>query len=470
MVYRDLREWIEHLETEGELVRLKEEIRLEPDVGAISRAIADVQGLGVLADNIFGFHDARIAIGLSASWRRSAMTLGLPKESSHREMVKAWEKALGRYPVKAKMVAKEDAPCKQNIMRGEEVNLFSFPIPKTSLQDAAPYITKMMCITKDPDSGWVNAGMYRMQVLDRNRTGIMFHGSRHIAEHYNKARRDKRPLEMAVAIGLDPATLLTAAVKIPRGWDEFDFAGALRQAPVELVKAETADLPVPATAEIVLEGELSLTANLLEGPFGEFTGSYSGCLMMPIFQINTITYRNNTIFDFLLCGRPPADGYYMSCIPSVAALEQELRHNCPNITQIAYLLPSLMNCVVQGRWTSRGEARKAILAALSSESIVNSKMVTVVDEDVDPWNAQDVLWAIVTRCQANTDLVILPGLASELDPSAEDDGTGCKFGIDATKSIATSPRHSVVQFILPRQETEAWKKRILRVMKEGGEL
>ncbi|MBI4186685.1 MAG: UbiD family decarboxylase [Chloroflexi bacterium] len=469
MIYRDLREWIDHLEKAGELLRLKEEIKLEPDAGAIARALSDVQGPAILSESIFGFQDARLAIGLGASWRRAAMALGLPKEASPEEQVKAWGKALERYPVKTQMVAKKDAICKQNILRGEEVNLFDFPIPRAHLQDAGPFITKTECITKDSDSDWINVGTYRMQVLDRNRTAIHFSGQRHIAEHYIRARRNGEPLEMAVAIGTDPAAFLAAAVAIPRGWDEFGFAGALRNEAIEIVPAETVDLPVPATAEIVLEGEITLKADLLEGPFSEFPGSYSGCFITPVFQIKAITHRDHPIYDMLLCGRPPVEGYYTTCIPGVSALQRELSHACPNITQIAYLLPYYFNCVIQGRWTYRGESRNAILATLASESNIASKVVIAVDEDIDPWNTNEVMWAIATRCQTNTDLIILPGLSNFMDPSAEVDGSMCKLGIDATKPIPSSPRHSVAGWVMPREGTEAWKERILRAMK-GGEL
>ncbi|MBI4186462.1 MAG: UbiD family decarboxylase [Chloroflexi bacterium] len=466
-MYSDLREWIAHLESEGEFLSLKEEIKLEPDAGAISRALCDVRGPGIIAENIHGFKDARLAIGLGASWQRAAMALGLPKKATQKEQVKAWEQALERYPVKSKLVAKKDAPCKQNILRGEGVNLFNFPIPRAHLQDAGPYLTKTECITKDPDSGWINVGTYRMQVLDRNRTAILFLAYRHIAEHYIKARRNGKPLEMAVAIGTDPTVFLAAAVKIPRGWNEFDFGGALRNEPVELVKAETVDLPVPATAEIVLEGTITLKADLLEGPFAEFPGSYSGCFLTPVFEISAITHRDHPIYDMLLCGRPPVEGYYTTCIPGVSALQRELSHACPNVTQIAYLPPYYFNCVIQGKWTYRGEARNAILAALAAESNNNPKMAIAVDEDIDPWNAHEVMWAIATRCQANTDLVILPGSYNRMDPSAEVNGSMCKLGIDATKTIPSSPRHSVAGWVMPREGTEAWKERILRAMKGG---
>jgi len=471
--FRDLREWIDHLESEGELLRLKEEISLEPDIGAIGKAICDMNkgGLsapGIVAENIVGCNTT-LAIGLDAAWNRTAMAFGLPKDASFKEQKEAWQKAYDRYPIKAKVVAKEDAPCKENILHGDAVNLFKLPIPRLNIQDAGPYLLKTLCITKDPDSDWVNFGMYRAQVLDRNKTSIMTSHTSHWGEHYTKARRYGKPLEMAIAVGTDPVLARVSGTRTPAEWNEFDFAGALRGEPVEVVRAESVDLPVPATAELVLEGVLSLEANVCEGPFGEFQGAYSGCQRMPAFEIKTMTYRNDPIFDHVYVGRGWTENVFMTLVSKIVALEQELKHICPSITQIAYLQPYVENCVVQGRWLNRTEPRRVMNAVWASQAVQQNKMVTVVDEDVDPWDAEDVMWAISTRCQANTDIVMIPGAHCRLDPSVEEDGTTCLLGIDATKSTEPFPRHTVTEWIVPRKETEAWKERIMKYM-EGGKL
>jgi len=323
----------------------------------------------------------------------------------------------------------------------------------------------MLATTKDPDSDWVSFGMYRMQVLDRNKTSIFFSQVQHLGEHFLKCRKRGQDLEMAVAIGTDPVLAICSGTKIPGGWNEFDFAGALRGEPIEVVKAETVDLPVPATAEIVLEGVLRQDVDVLEGPFGEFQGSYSGFYVMPVFEINTITHRNNPIYDCLYLGRGRT--YYICEVPKCAALEQELKHNCPSITQVAFLDPTNHNCVVQGRWVNRSEPRRVMNAIWSSESNPQSKMVTVVDEDIDPWNATDVMWAISTRCQANTDIVMIPDAHCRLDPAVEENGTSCLLGIDATKSIEPNPRHTMPAWIAPPDGTEKWKEKILNMLQGG---
>jgi len=471
--FRDLREWINYLDREGELLRLKEEVSLEPDVGAIAKAICEMnkrggKAPGILAENIAGC-DKKLAIGLDAAWDRTAMAFGLSKEASLKEQKEAWLKAYSRYPIKARIVTPKDAPCKENILQGNEVNLFKFPIPRLNTQDAGPYLLKTLCITKDPESEWVNFGMYRAQVLDRNKTSIMTSHTSHWGEHYTKARRLGKPLEMVIALGIDPILARVSGTRIPAEWNEFDFAGALRGEPVEIIKAESVDLPVPATAEIVLEGVLSLETNVYEGPFGEFTGAYSGMMVMPTFEIKTITHRNDPIFDHCYVGRGWTENVYMTLVSKIVALEQELKHICPSITQIAYLQPYVENCVVQGRWLNKTEPRRVMNAVWASQAVQQNKIVTVVDEDVDPWDAEDVMWAISTRCQANTDIVMIPGAHCRLDPSVEIDGTTCLLGIDATKSKEPFPRHSISEWIVPRKETSVWEERIMRYM-EGGKL
>ncbi len=465
MIYSDLREWITDLDKHGELLRIKEEINLESDVGAIGQACRAVNGPGILAERIHGYKDARLSIYLPGSLQRAGMALGLSKEASPREQKEVWLRAYEKYPAKPRIITREKAPCKENILRGDEINLFNFPIPRLNTVDAAPYITKTLCITRDPDSDWINFGMFRMMVLDRNKTGIFTSHSSHWGQHYIKSRRQGKPLEMVVALGTDPVLSMVSGVRIPSGWKEFDFAGALRGEPVKVTMAESVDLPVPATAEIILEGTVTPDADIIEGPFGEFTGAYSGASITPAFNITTVTHRNNPIFDtvYVGCG---TDDRWMVIMPECAVLEQELKRISPSVTQVSYLLPDYLNCVVQGKWLNKTEPRRIMSAVWASEADPQSKMVTVVDEDIDPWNAEEVMWAIATRCQANTDIVTIPGAHCRLDPSTETDDTTCLFGIDATKSIEPHPRHIISEWITPRKETEAWKDKILKLMKK----
>ncbi|MFC2001331.1 UbiD family decarboxylase [Chloroflexota bacterium] len=464
MIARDLREWLGQLESEGELLRIKEELSLEPDIGALGKAVCDLQGPGILAENIAGYKTG-LCIGLSASFKRSAMAMGLPSEASFKEVKAKWKSAFEKYPVKARMV--KDAPCKENIVLGENVNLFQFPVPRINIDDASFYLTKTMCITKDPESDWVNVGMYRAMLLDRNRTGLMMQHFQQGAAHYFRARERGQPLEMAIAYGTAPHIPLVSGCPIPWGWNEFDFAGALRGEPEELVMAETVNLPVPATAELVLEGELKEPA-VFEGPFGEFAGSYSTAYMTPVFEVKAITYRNDPIMDHLYIGRGRTETDYMTDLPTISSIEQELKPRFPEITEIAFLTPKWLNCVVQGKWTNRSQPIKVMSAVWGARSLINPKMLTIVDEDIDPWDADEVMWAIGARCQADTDVYTLPGMYAALDPSQSSEGLSCTFGINATKAIPPHPRHQLVQYVTPRKETPLWKERVKKWM-QGGE-
>jgi UbiD family decarboxylase len=463
VIAKDLREWLSQLEKEGELLRIKEELKLEPDIAALGKAVCDIQGPGILAENVAGY-ETKLCIGLNAAFRRTAMALGLPKEASFDEIKAKWRSGFAKYPVKAKIV--KDAPCKENIVRGEDVNLFQFPVPRINTDDASFYLTKTMCITGDPESDWVNVGMYRMMIMDRNKTGFMAQYFQQGTQHYFRARKRGQPLEMAVVYGGAPHIPIVSGSPIPWGWNEFDFAGALRGEPEELVMAETVNLPVPATAEIVLEGILREPAEF-EGPFGEFPGGYSTAYMTPVFEVKAVTYRNDPIVDTLYIGRGRTETDYMTALPTISSLEQELKPGFPEITDIAFLTPKFLNCVVQGRWTHRAQPVKVMNAVWGAHSMIAPKMVTIVDEDIDPWNADEVMWAIGARCQADSDVHIMPGGYACLDPSQSVEELTCLFGINATKANKPYPRHTLVQYVVSRKETPFWKERVRKWMQGG---
>ena len=458
MSYRDLRDWIDALERDDELIRIKDKVVIEPDAGAIGRAICDLESPAVLAENVAGF-ETPMAIGLHASWRRAAMAVGLPKTSSHKEQLKAWNEFFKRDHVTAKMVS--NAPCKENILKGEQVNLFQFPIPRINVHDGSFYISKPMVITKDPESGWVNVGMYRMMVLNRNKTALMaLTATAHAGLHFKKYIDRGQDMPMAVALGTEPVLPMVAGAWQPEAWCEFDFAGAIRGEPEELVMAETADLPIPARAEIILEGVLKHNETVLEGPFGESPGSYSGYFRLPVFEIRAITHRNNLIYDFLFMGRPLAENHYMTVHSKLAGELNTVYANRPEITEIAYH-PYTLLLVIQGKWGHTGHPREVMLAS-------RSKVVIAVDEDIDPWNANEVLWAIEARCRPDIDVLMVPEIPGRLDPAASPHGTMTRMLIDATKSRPPYHRYRSVGFIEPRAETPKWRERILKDWNGGG--
>lgn len=458
MVFRDLREWIRFLEEEGELLRIQEEVRLEPDVGAIGKAICESEGPGAFLEKIAGY-TTPLTIGLHASWRRAALALGLKKNAPREEQLTAWSEGWKRFPVPP--VEVRDGPCKENVIVGEEVNLFSFPIPRVNQQDGSFYICKPCCITRDPDTGVVNVGMYRMMALDRNKTTILIPPHQDAGRSYAKYRQRGQTMETAVALGTEPVLPMVAGTRIPSEWSEYDFAGALRGKPEELVRGETVDLPVPAGAEIVLEGEIG-PDSALEGPFGEYHGAYSGYLRLPVFHIRAITHRTPPIFDTLYIGRPNTENHYMTLFGKLVGAEAQMKNLIPSITRMAYLGPYGMNAVIQGRWRHSGEPRQAMNAWWGSSFGPHGKLLICVDEDVDPWNPFDVMWAIATRVQGDRDIVLMPHSQGVLDPTSNREGLSCKIGIDATKPRYPAYPYEPVDWVSEPPETARWKERILR--------
>ena len=466
MAYRDLREWMARLEREGELVRVKDEVRLEPDIGAIGRAILNTDGPAVWAEKLFGFDDTRsLVIGLAATDSRVGMALGLPKDSTMSEQKSLWLSAYDKKPLKPRMVS--DAPCKENIVSGEDVNLFHFPIMRLNTADPAPFIIKTSVISKDPDSGWVNSGTYRMQVVGHNKTGMYAARRKDWGEHYEKYRQMGKEMECAVALGTEPVLGMVSGTRLPLECSEYEFAGALRGEPEELVMGESVNLPVPARAEIVLEGIVKPDEAAFEGNFGEGMGAYSHAVMAPVFHVKTITYRNNPIYDTIYIGRPPTESSLFFKMTNSAMLEQELKAKFPQITEVALLWPAMKNVVIQGKWGHRGEPNKVIAAFLGSTTAAyDAKLVTIVDEDIDPWDVTDVMWAIAGRSQGDKDFIILPGFRSDLDPSQGTDGMSCMVGINATKPRPPYDR-IMAQWVTHPEGTKEWEARI-RELARGG--
>ena len=268
-------------------------------------------------------------------------------------------------------------------------------------------------------------------------------------------------MEMAVALGTEPVLPMIAGTRIPPDWSEYDFAGALKGEPVEVVRGETVDLPVPAGAEIVLEGEVG-PEKAFEGPFGEYHGAYSGYLRLPVFNIRAVSHRNHPIFDTLYIGRPNSENHYMTLFGKLVGAEEEMKRLVPSITRMAYLGPYGMNAVVQGRWRHSGEPRRAMNAWWGSSFGPHGKLFICVDEDVDPWDPFDVMWAIATRVQGDRDIVLMPHSEGVLDPTSDREGLSCKIGIDATKPRYPAYPYEPVDWVTEPPGTDQWKEKILR--------
>jgi 4-hydroxy-3-polyprenylbenzoate decarboxylase len=310
------------------------------------------------------------------------------------------------------------------VLKGDQINLLKFPVPKVFPKDGGRFFgTTAYTISKDPESGWLNVGVYRLQVLDEKTLGCQFIKGKHSDIMLQKYKSLKKPMPVIVAIGGDPLMFLMGAARLPAFESEYDFGGAIRGEPIEVVKGETIDLPVPAGAEIVVEGEVDAETTKPEGPFGEYTGYYSGVGSTPrnFIKINCITHRNNPIFWFTTVGRAVTDTHMTMALTYGATLWQELvTMRIPGIKAV-YCPPEGAGrfvAIISVKQMYPGHANQVGTAAISTEmGAYGLKTVIVVDEDIDPWDLPRVLWALSFRYQPSRSQIINRGRSTPLDPS-----------------------------------------------------
>lgn len=448
MAYNDLRDWISTLEAEGELARVKAKVDWDLEIGGITQRVFDEEGPALLFENIKDHEETicrKLFTASLSTYPRIALALGLPKETHPREIIKMYMERI-KQPVKPVVV--DTGPVKENILHGEEVDLFQFPAPKWHDRDGGRYIgTFDGVVTKDPDTGWINIGLYRRMIHDRNHLGITVIHGQHIWRHFRKYRKMGRPMPIAFVNGWDPVLPMVACSAQPPEVCEYDIMGALRGRPVELVKCETVDLLVPATAEIVMEGEV--TTNIAEfrreGPFGEYTGYYaSEPIDKPVFTVKCITHRNDPILQGTMEGVPINEDHRVSSINFSALLWDALNRTMTGVTGVnVHPSTGWANVFIQIDNSYVGQVHQAA-ATVWSLGISNhvGKNIMVVDEDIDIFDLNKLNWAFAYRVDPKQDIITFPGWIGSTDPVVHPDeriGTtvflGTRMLIDATKPI-----------------------------------
>jgi UbiD family decarboxylase len=437
MPYQDLRAFLTRLEKEGEVHRIEAEVDLKYEVGAVCRLALDRGGVEKNKALYFSRpkgHSHPIVVNLLATLKRFCLALECEPDNVHREWLRRTQK-----PIEPRIV--KDAPCKEVVNVGRDVNLFKLPIPLWNERDGGPYITFPCHISKDPETGERNAGMYRAMVHDERTLGILAAPYRHIRHHFDKAHAQGKPLPIAIAVGLDPVIYAAAIAPFPFGTDEFAMAGALRGAPVEMVACETIPVEVPAAAEVVIEGEIPPGVTRDEGPFGEFTGYYGDRGPRPVIQIKAITHRKDFIFQESYEGLP----HHETCIVSGVTNEAEVIRQCPlpGIKSVHFTSGGggYLHAVVSVKKAYDGYGKMVGLSVLGTTAGRTVKMVTVVDDDIDPRDLGQVDWAVTTRVRADRDVEIIKDVsANVLDPTmtpAEKRSASRtdKIIIDATKPL-----------------------------------
>jgi UbiD family decarboxylase len=422
MAYRDLREWIQKLKKEGELAEVKTQVDWNLELGGITQENFDRGGPALLFGNIKDYQKTlctKLFTGSLSTFSRIALMLGLPKETPYQELIRIWRER-SKKPVKPVIV--DRGPVKENIVKGDDVDLFQFPAPLWHKRDGGRYIgTFDGVVTKDTETGWLNVGLYRQMLHDRNNTGLSITVGQHIWRQWRQNKKAKGMMPVAIAIGWDPILPAVAATPVPPQISEYDIMGALRQEPVQLVKCETSDLYVPATSEIVLEGEVNTDISTLrkEGPFGEYTGYYCSLpRKIPVFHVNCITFRNDPIYQGTLEGVPINEDHRVSAVNHSAVVWDLLDERMLGVTGVN-VDPSTgwSNVIVQIDNSYYGQVHQ-VAANIWSTGLSNmiGKNIIVVDQDINIYDLNKVFWALAYRVKPSRDIISYPGWISFLDP------------------------------------------------------
>ena len=448
MAYKDLRDFIRRLEKEGELRRVTAEVDPVLEITEITDRVTKAGGPALLFEKPKGSR-VPLLINMLGSHRRMNLALEVEKLDDAAGRIRSmidFQSPQGLLD-KIKMLPKlaelgsffpksvKTGPCKE-VIRKDDYSLSYFPIIKCWPQDAGRFITWPLVITKNPETGKRNVGVYRMQVFDDRTTAMHWQTQKHGAEHFRRARAQNPTgrIEVAVAIGADPATCLSGILPVPPDLDELMFAGFLRREPVETVPCETVDLEVPANAEIILEGYVQLDEMRSEGPFGDHTGFYSLEGEYPVFHIACVTHRRDPIYLTTIVGPPPQEDFYMGHAVERIFLPV-MRMQYPEIVDISMPAEGIFHnlMIVAIRKSYPGHARKIMNAIWSLGQAMFTKVIVVVDHDVDIHNCREVVWKALCAIDPERDVQFVLGPVDTLDHAARMQDFGSKMGIDATR-------------------------------------
>src|SRR6516162_1391845 len=462
MAYQDLREFIKRLERENELKSITPEVDVDLEITEITDRVSKAGGPALLFQNPRSSRDGvvyQIPVLINSLGSRKRIELGL-EVGSLEEIAKRIEDLLDMKPPeglldKVKMLPKlaelgsfvpkmvKDGPVKEVISQ-DGLSLAGLPIMKCWPHDGGRFITLPMVITRSPKTGRRNVGCYRMQVYDERTTAMHWQIHKGGAEHFRWLEREAaagqdrqgkgRRLDVAVAIGADPATMLAGILPLPQDLDEFLFAGFLRRDPVELVRCESVDLEVPANAEIVLEGYVDLDDIRLEGPFGDHTGFYTLEDKFPAFHITRITRRKNPVYVSTIVGVPPMEDYWMGYAVERIFLPL-MKKQIPEVADMHMPVEGVFHnlMIVAIRKSYPGQARKVMHAIWGLPGAMFTKCIVVVDHDTDVHDVRAVAWKAFNHIDPERDIQFTLGPVDQLEHASRLPSFGSKMGVDATR-------------------------------------
>lgn len=429
MVWPDLRSYLAALDERGDLLRVEREVDWEYEAVALTRHTSDIEGPALLFDRV---RDSAVPClsGLFAAKRRVAWALGVAED----ELDAVYREREGRAIAPTTVIG--TPACQEVVLTGDDIDLFALPILRHYERDGGRYVTAGLQVGNDPGTGIRNVSIHRMLLLDRRRLTVFAPLGRHLRTIIERWHERGEPAAIATAIGPEPATQIASQSRVPYGVDEFAVAGGLRGAPIELARCHSIDVEVPATTEIVIEGRTIPGELVVDGPFGEYPGTYSDAKPTPVVEVTAITMRTGGIYQNTLTGMPMTENHWMMQPAAVSMAWREAQKITPEVVAVNVTPGGATrhHVVVSIRKRHPAEARNLALALLAAP--LGAKLVTVVDDDIDVFDPLHVEWAVNTRVQADQDVLILPNLYSPtLDPSAPAARTTAKMGIDATAPL-----------------------------------
>jgi 2,5-furandicarboxylate decarboxylase 1 len=386
----------------GSLKRIDAEVDRRFGITAYGvRAEADPKCPALMFTNVKGSAIPCVS-NLVATHERMALALNCDVEDLKRNS----SALVARGPLDPVEVRREDAPVKSVVWRGDDVDLNRLPIPVHNELDGGPYLTAAVTVMRDPDSGRMNAGVYREHVYDSRHMGIWFFGSHHGGTIHRRYEADGKPTPVAIVIGHHPGFLMGAVSRLAGIGGEYEAAGAMLEEPLEVVRAENSDLLVPAQAEIILEGVVLAGEEHEEGPFAEWPGHYTAGGPKPVIRIDTVTMRADAIFhDIQAAGQ---EHRLMGALPRITSIYRNVSQVIPGLVSVNVPTYARMNCYLAIKKELDNDPLRAGFAALNTEP-ENLRMVVVVDDDIDVYDEREVAWAIGTRMDAERDLTVIPG-------------------------------------------------------------
>ena len=460
MNYPSLREFIDRLDREGELLRIKESVSPILEITEITDRVSKQLGGGkaLLFENVEG-SSMPVLINAFGSSKRMNMALGvhdiedipkrieqyikIPPPATMLDKVKLLPMLLQAAQFPPKLVNKAHPPCQEIVHLGDDIDLGAIPVLQCWPEDAGRFITFPIVINRSVDKKIRNVGLYRMQVYDRNTTAMHWHIHKDGAHFFHEFKKLGKRMEVAIALGADPASCYSASAPLPYGIDEFLLAGFIRKKSVPLVKCKTVDLEVPANAEIVLEGYIDPSEMRLEGPFGDHTGYYSQDGDFPVVHLTAITHRKDPVYLTTIVGKPPQEDFYLGRATERIFLPL-LKTQLPEIVDMDMPVEGVFhNCVIVSidkRYPMQSRRLMSALWGLGQMSFV--KTIVTVDADVNVHDYEEVARILLSTVDFETDLFFSEGILDVLNHASDQMLYGSKLGIDLTNKIEGEPGYS----------------------------